>query len=280
MRLWLFFLLCRGGDLFDFIEAAGKQKTVVPDRLAYQYFSTLMNAIAFLHSQGIIHRDIKPENTLVGDYLVSSSLDAVLGVKTPDPAHLKLTDFGYVTRFVPGQKHSRQCGTPRYESPEMLNGEGAQYSETVNLWAAMVTYFVLLVQSFPFAEMDSDFYLGKISKKSEYKRRMLPHMQQFFDRVFSIHATENPDYFTAHTLMKTLEEYRRLRSRSMVATSDPQPESPVLPLQPGIAIPLDKQSEILLPASVGSPAASSARRASDRSPQFLHDLSQAQQSLL
>lgn len=234
------FPLMSGGELYEFIAKVERRRGVVSDELACRCFRRWTEAVAFLHSQGITHRDIKPENILVGVYLAANSPYAVPFIETPDPDSLKLSDFGFAKRFTPGEKHTAPCGSPRYQAPEIHDGV---YSETVDLWAAAVTLFVFMMQSFPFVDENSDIFLGKISKETGYQARMSPQMQKFFEFVFSKHARENSDHFTAQSLMDTLH----------VATFDPPRESPVPQLQQDIATPSDRQSGLSSLASCGSP---------------------------
>lgn len=241
-----------GGDLCRFMLKVGKVKRVVTDELACRCFRSWTKAVVFLHSQGITHRDIKPENILVGFYLDASSPDAIPAVETPHPDSLKLSDFGFAKRFTPGEKQTDFCGTFLYQAPEIY--ERRHYSETVDVWSATVTFFVLKMQIFPFIVGGADFSVGKISEYSGYQASMSPQMQKFFEFVFSRYRLD-PEYITAQRLMDTLDEYCPLPW----ATFDPPRESPVRLPQRGIAIPSDRQSELLSPASVGLPPANSAK---------------------
>ena len=66
--------LCRGGDLFEFINIHGRVDEVVAKKM----FKDLVSAIQYLHSRDITHRDLKPENILL-----------------TEECTIKVSDFGF-----------------------------------------------------------------------------------------------------------------------------------------------------------------------------------------
>ncbi|KAK3079882.1 hypothetical protein LTS18_003688, partial [Coniosporium uncinatum] len=80
-----------------------------------------LQAIDYLHSQGIAHRDIKPANILV--------------VSRP-PFSIKLTDFGLAKDV---SALATVCGTYLYAAPEIWKGSG--YTSAVDIWSfGLVVY--------------------------------------------------------------------------------------------------------------------------------------------
>ena len=72
----------------------------------------LADALAYVHSLGIIHRDIKPANVLL------------VQVRPGEPLRPKLTDFG-IARIVDGTRLTAtgtMVGTAAYLSPEQARG--------------------------------------------------------------------------------------------------------------------------------------------------------------
>lgn len=56
--MYLVLELIEGGDLFGDIAREGHYD----EEKAREVFGQIIDAIAFLHNQGIAHRDLKPEN--------------------------------------------------------------------------------------------------------------------------------------------------------------------------------------------------------------------------
>ena len=103
-----------GMDLFEFIEKTNG----VPELLGAHISKQLVDAVDYLHSNGILHRDIKDENVVLDDRF-----------------HAKLIDFGSAT-YMTDKPFKAFCGTFEYCSPEVLKGKPEIY---------FVYYFLLFV---------------------------------------------------------------------------------------------------------------------------------------
>ncbi|KWU43178.1 Ca2+ calmodulin-dependent protein kinase [Rhodotorula sp. JG-1b] len=130
-NLYLVTDLCQGGELFDRICA----KSYFLEEDAAKLVRTVMSAVEYLHSHGIVHRDIKPEN------LLYRSKD--------EDSDLLLADFG-LSKVMDEQQFSAlttTCGTPGYMAPEIFKktGHGKFADVQVHDLSAMgvVTYFLL-----------------------------------------------------------------------------------------------------------------------------------------
>eukprot|EP00163_Fabomonas_tropica_P028948 TRINITY_DN602_c0_g1_i17.p1 TRINITY_DN602_c0_g1~~TRINITY_DN602_c0_g1_i17.p1 ORF type:complete len:958 (+),score=220.28 TRINITY_DN602_c0_g1_i17:1091-3964(+) len=166
-NLYLVMEYVDGGDLLGYLQRS--PDGVIDESEAVTIFAELVLAIAHLHKCGIVHRDIKPANVLL-----------------TSAGHVKLTDFG-LSRYLedPGNKGSvvapnevpeelkrappvsakhgatySMVGTPEYIAPEILSGDGYDYS--VDWWALGVLLYECLIGFPPFYHEDSGVLLSHI----------------------------------------------------------------------------------------------------------------------
>lgn len=135
--------LVTGGELFDRIVERGYYS----ERDAAHVIKQILEAVAYLHDNGVVHRDLKPENLLYADM----ALDAPL----------KIADFG-LSKIIDDQVTMKTvCGTPGYCAPEILRGNA--YGPEVDMWSVGVILYILLCGFEPFFDPRGDqFMYGRI----------------------------------------------------------------------------------------------------------------------
>ena len=127
---------CAGGDLYYHISRAGH----LPLDRARFYTAELVEALAHLHSRGVVYRDLKPENVMM-------DMDG----------HVKLVDFGLskqgITNPVSGA-HS-YCGTPEYLAPEVMTEQAFRsYGTAIDWWSLGALLYEMLTGLPPWYNRD------------------------------------------------------------------------------------------------------------------------------
>lgn len=121
-----------GEPLSDLIASQG----LLAPEVAMNIMGELLTAIAYAHEQGIIHRDLKPANIMV----------------QPD-GHVRIMDFGIAHAVVePSGGAGSLAGTPRYMSPEQIQGQPIDVRSDV--FSLGVIFYELLSGRRPFPQND------------------------------------------------------------------------------------------------------------------------------
>jgi calcium-dependent protein kinase len=124
-RLYIVMELCGGKDLYS--------RDPYTEVQAKRIMTSLLEAVSYLHSKGIVHRDLKYENIMFID-------------DTPN-AEIRLIDFGLSQKFATGEHLHAFVGTVYTMAPELINGD---YDAKADIWSLGVIAFMLLSSSMPF----------------------------------------------------------------------------------------------------------------------------------
>lgn len=141
---------CAGGRLLDMVE--GKGRFSEPE--ARYWMHQILQGLTCLKNAGVAHRDMSPENLMVhGENVYIIDLGMCLRIPSSGD------DRGIMDARQQQQQHQRSlilpqtpCGKWYYLSPEVCLSESPFDGPAVDLWAAGVILFVMLVGSPPWEE--------------------------------------------------------------------------------------------------------------------------------
>lgn len=121
-------------NLKDYLEAHEQLSASKKRKL----FREIVEAMAFIHSQGIFHRDLKPGNILVTEEGIP-----------------KIADFGLSRSFqLPIGKYTHEVGSLFYRAPELLLG-AEEYSTALDIWSLGCIFFEIFTGNILF-QSDSE----------------------------------------------------------------------------------------------------------------------------
>jgi len=104
---------------------------------------SVLNALRYAHSRGVVHRDVKPSNVMIGDFGEVYLLDWGIAVSLVDDGSGRLPLAAHATVLA---------GTPHYMAPEMLGQpESPPISERTDVYLAGSVLFELIAGHPPHA---------------------------------------------------------------------------------------------------------------------------------
>eukprot|EP01120_Amphizonella_sp_Union-15-10_P015634 TRINITY_DN807_c0_g4_i1.p1 TRINITY_DN807_c0_g4~~TRINITY_DN807_c0_g4_i1.p1 ORF type:complete len:439 (-),score=89.98 TRINITY_DN807_c0_g4_i1:106-1422(-) len=140
-HLFLVLEYVTGGELFEQIVSRGHYS----EKDAANLIRQILDAVDYMHSNGVAHRDLKPENLLCSG---------------KDNSEIKITDFGLSKSFSGEVTLQTACGTPDYVAPEVLLSK--PYDCSVDIWSVGVITYILLCGFPPFYGKDNQEIFQKI----------------------------------------------------------------------------------------------------------------------
>jgi serine/threonine protein kinase len=178
-----------GEDLYALLNREGR----LPLERFMSIARQLCSALEAAHSEGIIHRDLKPQNVMIdraGDAFISDFGMA----KSLEAGAAKLTHTGEL------------LGTPRYMSPEQV--EGKQADRRSDLYALGLIFYEMVTGEVPFTS-DSVYQTLILRTKEAPKNPKLlnPDLPDFLVRIILRCLESDPDrrYESARDILHDLE---------------------------------------------------------------------------
>ncbi|XP_045482727.1 calcium/calmodulin-dependent protein kinase type 1-like [Harmonia axyridis] len=146
-KVYLIMELVTGGELFDRIVEKGSYT----EKDAADLIRQVLEAVDYMHEQGVVHRDLKPENLLY--------------YNSDENSKIMISDFG-LSKMEDSGIMATACGTPGYVAPEVLAQK--PYGKAVDVWSIGVISYILLCGYPPFYD-ESDANLFAQILKGEFE---------------------------------------------------------------------------------------------------------------
>jgi serine/threonine protein kinase len=108
-------------NLFKYLKQIGH----ISERNTGYIIKQLLEALQYLHSNGIIHRDLKLSNILISE----------LHNRQVDNIDIKICDFGLAILLEhPDEEHFTLCGTPNYIAPGNFTTYIRYYTQLLSIY--------------------------------------------------------------------------------------------------------------------------------------------------
>jgi serine/threonine-protein kinase ULK4 len=199
-HLWIIFEYCPGGSLNTLIEADKK----LPEDVVIDFGFNIVEALFYLHSNGIIYCDLKPHTILFTEYGV-----------------LKLSDFGLAKRIVEliqVEDNTEKKGSPFYMAPELFQEDGVPsfYSD---FWSLGCVLYELATGQPPFVSSSLQDLVQKILDESSPQ---IPGFSSDFNALISDLLEKDCSKRISWNELLSHKAWRS-HSRQWTGTMTPQP---------------------------------------------------------
>ena len=127
-----------GGEVFGQVCDWGR----LSEAQARTILQQVLSAVAYMHSMQVAHRDLKLENVLLMRKWVNKSEQPLC----------KICDFGFSKVAPADDQLSTLLGTQAYAAPEIVEAHRHYDGKKVDVWAAGVLLYTMLVGAYPFGD--------------------------------------------------------------------------------------------------------------------------------
>jgi serine/threonine protein kinase/tetratricopeptide (TPR) repeat protein len=178
-----------GQDLHQIL----KDNPKLPQERALKFATQLADALAAAHSEGVVHRDLKPQNILVNK-----------------DDQIFVSDFGLAKSFNEGAvgmtRTGAFLGTPRYMSPEQVEGKPAD--QRSDIYAYGLILYEMMTGDVPFTgETTLKVMYQRIQERPKSAKLVNPDVPNWLNQIIMRCLEKDPvtRYQNAYEIMADLQ---------------------------------------------------------------------------
>jgi tetratricopeptide (TPR) repeat protein len=154
-----------GEDLHHLLQKQGR----LPADRAVSMARQLCAGLAAAHAEGVVHRDLKPQNVLIDQ-----------------AGNVYISDFGLAKSLEAGaatMTHSGQfLGTPRYMSPEQVEGKPADHRS--DIYSLGLILYEMVAGDVPFkGDSAQQIMFKRLKEKPQNPRLLNPDLPEYLARI-------------------------------------------------------------------------------------------------
>lgn len=199
---------CPGKDIFTYYYHYKDQMT---ESLIRQTINQLLNALDYLHKQGIIHKNINPYKVLV----YNQEFDK-------HDIHIKLGDFinnteTFSKKSFTYQGFNNTITDPLYIAPEFIEGK---YNNKVDIWSVGIIAYLLFVGEPPFKGNKSEILYQISHKKISFPEGLNQYKKKLLQKMLAQNPNER---YEAEELLK--DEYFQVEPNELISQFGLEPGS-------------------------------------------------------
>jgi serine/threonine-protein kinase len=170
---------------------------------------SVLNALRYAHSRGVVHRDLKPSNVMIGDFGEVYLLDWGIAVSLRDDGSGRLPLAANAIQLA---------GTPHYMAPEMLGRSGsAPISERTDVYLAGAVLFEVIAGRPPHqASSIADVFASVLASAPVMPAGVPPELAAICLRA--MHADADARFASVDLMRLAIQSYLEHRGSADLAT--------------------------------------------------------------
>ena len=176
-KIYLVLEFVEGGPIFEERAPSGESELweePLEEELCRKYARDICMGLEYLHFQKVVHRDLKPSNLLIAK-----------------DQRIKISDFGTSTLVEDVESVEGDQGSPAFQAPEVILGEGSYAGSASDVWSFGATLFMMAFGRPPFVGATIKLMQDRILKDEvNIPSGANPHLQDLLRQMMCKDASQ------------------------------------------------------------------------------------------